>query len=112
MSYPPPSYGAPAGYPPMAPPPPMMPIAPIVGAPAMMMGAPYPETPMAALDRVRGLWVSQKSNYVEHGDCCDFENKYRVYATKSSSHGVKKEKQDKLFKWGERSTCCQRYCMW
>lgn len=93
-----------------------MPIAPMMalpmmGQPLMFQGMPYPETPMMALDRVKGVWVSQKAQYLESLGCCEFENKYRIYGTKSGSKGAKKDKNDKLFKARERSTCYQRYCI-
>ncbi len=80
--------------------------------PCLFAGAPYPDTPMKALDFVESAWVSQKAQYLEAMTGCEFENKYRVYGGKEKGGNVKKDKDDKLFKCKEHSTFCQRQCVW
>ena len=76
-----------------------------------MTQAPPKQTPMEVLQAMEGAWISQKPQYLESFGPCEFENKYRVYGTKSKGENLKKDKHDKVFKCKERSTCCQRHCV-
>ena len=78
---------------------------------AMQMPAGYPLEPMEALQQIRAAWISQKVQIAEAFTPCEFENRYRVYNTEKKGGEVKKDKQSKIFKCKERSTCCQRQCI-
>lgn len=75
--------------------------------PIMLEGSPFPGTPMQAIENLDIAWISQKLRLA----ICKPENRYNVYKAKSNDGiKLKKDKNDKLFKCKEYSTCCQRSC--
>ena len=103
--------GTQPGYPMV--PAPMQPIAPLASYPEAGL-VPANSTEAAQLrakgilNAMKDMYISQKVNFVTYS-CMEFENKYRIYSTKS--HGAKPKKSEKLFKCMEHSTCAQRYCV-
>jgi len=114
-----PAYAPQPGYPPAPGYPQPVALAPIPGAPSSPYvmaypiyyeGKPYPENAMDALARMKSVWVSQKAQYLEGCCGCESKNKYRVYGTNKKEGSNKKfNKHDKLFKFKEESSCCQRF---
>eukprot|EP00826_Nyctotherus_ovalis_P053630 TRINITY_DN6994_c0_g1_i3.p1 TRINITY_DN6994_c0_g1~~TRINITY_DN6994_c0_g1_i3.p1 ORF type:complete len:260 (+),score=43.55 TRINITY_DN6994_c0_g1_i3:47-781(+) len=52
-----------------------------------------------------------RDRYLESLGCCEFENEYTVYRTKTGKEGeMQRDKDNVLFKCIENSSCCQRYC--
>ena len=83
---------------------------PAVGIP-MQMPAGHALDPMETLQQLKSIWISQKVNIAEAVSGCEFENRYAVYNTeKKGDDKLKKDKEAKIFKCKEQSTCCQRQC--